>query len=61
VFVVGHDWGATIAWALCLYRPDRVKALVNMSIAFTPRNPSAKPTDRLRAAFGNEYYMIRFQ
>ncbi|KAI3968516.1 hypothetical protein MKX01_007826 [Papaver californicum] len=61
VFVVGHDWGATIAWALCLYRPDRVKALVNLSIAFTPRNPSAKPTDRLRAAFGNEYYMIRFQ
>ncbi|KAI3838282.1 hypothetical protein MKX03_019333 [Papaver bracteatum] len=61
VFVVGHDWGATIAWALCLYRSDRVKALVSMSIAFTPRNPSAKPTDRLRAAFGNEYYMIRFQ
>ncbi|KAI3899843.1 hypothetical protein MKW92_021351 [Papaver armeniacum] len=61
VFVVGHDWGASIAWALCLYRPDRVKALVNMSIAFTPRNPSAKPTDRLRAALGNEYYMIRFQ
>ncbi|KAI3995413.1 hypothetical protein MKX01_025623 [Papaver californicum] len=61
VFVVGHDWGANIAWALCLYRPDRVKALVNMSIPFIPRNPSTKPTDRLRAAFGNEYYMIRFQ
>ncbi|KAD3641533.1 hypothetical protein E3N88_30757 [Mikania micrantha] len=27
VFVVGHDWGAVIAWALCLYRPDKVKAL----------------------------------
>ncbi|KAI3838283.1 hypothetical protein MKX03_019334 [Papaver bracteatum] len=61
VFVVGHNWGANIAWALCLYRPDRVKALVNMSIPFIPRNPSTKPTDRLRAAFGNDYYMIRFQ
>ncbi|RZC94054.1 hypothetical protein C5167_016749 [Papaver somniferum] len=61
VFVVGHNWGANIAWALCLYRPDRVKALVNMSIPFIPRNPSTKPTDRLRAAFGDEYYMIRFQ
>ncbi|KAE9602589.1 putative soluble epoxide hydrolase [Lupinus albus] len=29
VLVVGHDWGAMIAWSLCLYRPNRVKALVN--------------------------------
>ncbi|KAF4393667.1 hypothetical protein G4B88_007653 [Cannabis sativa] len=32
VFVVGHDWGALIAWYLCLFRPDRVKALVNLSV-----------------------------
>ncbi|VFQ65140.1 unnamed protein product [Cuscuta campestris] len=29
VFVVGHDWGAMIAWHLCQFRPDRVRALVN--------------------------------
>ncbi|CAI0548941.1 unnamed protein product [Linum tenue] len=23
VFLVGHDWGAIIAWHLCLFRPDR--------------------------------------
>jgi pimeloyl-ACP methyl ester carboxylesterase len=34
VFVVGHDWGAMIAWYLCLFRPDRVVALVNTSVAF---------------------------
>ncbi|GFZ09048.1 alpha/beta-Hydrolases superfamily protein [Actinidia rufa] len=28
VFVVGHDWGALITWYLCLFRPDRVRALV---------------------------------
>lgn len=39
VFVVGHDWGAIIAWALCLYRPDKVRALVNMSVVFTRRSP----------------------
>lgn len=61
VFVVGHDWGAVIAWALCLYRPDKVKALVNMSVVFSPRNPNRKPLDTLRAVYGNDYYVSRFQ
>ncbi|KAL8201095.1 hypothetical protein R6Q57_012434 [Mikania cordata] len=61
VFVVGHDWGALIAWALCLYRPDKVKALVNLSVTFSPRNPRFKPVDGLRALYGNDYYIVRFQ
>ncbi|XP_021770818.1 uncharacterized protein LOC110735007 [Chenopodium quinoa] len=61
VFVVGHDWGAVIAWWLCLFRPDRVKALVNLSVAFSPRNPKTKPVDGLRAAYGDDYYICRFQ
>jgi pimeloyl-ACP methyl ester carboxylesterase len=27
VFLVGHDWGAAMAWYFCLLKPDRVKAL----------------------------------
>ncbi|XP_043708880.1 epoxide hydrolase A-like [Telopea speciosissima] len=61
VFVVGHDWGAYIAWCFCLFRPDRVKALVNLSVAFIPRNPSGKPLDLMRAALGDDYYFCRFQ
>ncbi|KAK9288100.1 hypothetical protein L1049_016547 [Liquidambar formosana] len=61
VFVVAHDWGAIIAWYLCLYRPDRVKALVNLSIAFMPRNPQMKPIQSFRALYGDDYYMCRFQ
>ncbi|XP_010269590.1 PREDICTED: bifunctional epoxide hydrolase 2-like [Nelumbo nucifera] len=61
VFVVGHDWGAIIAWYLCLFRPDRVKALVNLSVSFMPRNPAGKTVQRLRAAFGDNYYICRFQ
>ncbi|KAI3961157.1 hypothetical protein MKX01_035743 [Papaver californicum] len=60
VFVVGHDWGALIAWYFCLLRPDRVKALVNMSVAF-PTRAANKPIERLRAAFGDDYYICRFQ
>ncbi|KAL6210363.1 hypothetical protein ACLB2K_015596 [Fragaria x ananassa] len=61
VFLVAHDWGAVIAWYLCLFRPDRVKCLVNMSVAFNPRNPKRKPVDGFRALFGDDFYMCRFQ
>lgn len=61
VFLVGHDFGAYMAWYFCLFRPDRVKALVNMSVVFYPRSPSRKPIQSLRAAFGDDYYMCRFQ
>ncbi|XP_049936133.1 uncharacterized protein LOC116262697 [Nymphaea colorata] len=61
VFVAGHDWGALTAWYLCLFRPDRVKALVNLSVQFTPRNLAIKPVDLMRKAFGDDYYVCRFQ
>ncbi|KAJ4954432.1 hypothetical protein NE237_011215 [Protea cynaroides] len=61
VFVVAHDWGALIAWNFCLLRPDRVKAYVSLCIQFIPRNPSAKPLDRMRATLGDDYYICRFQ
>ena len=61
VFVVAHDWGAIIACHLCLYRPDKVKALLNLSVAFTPRNPRRKPLESLRALHGDDYYICRFQ
>ncbi|KAJ9699634.1 hypothetical protein PVL29_005482 [Vitis rotundifolia] len=61
VLVVGHDWGAIIAWYLCLFRPDKVKALVNLSVAFHPRNPMNKPLESFRAIYGDDYYICRFQ
>ncbi|XP_077218517.1 epoxide hydrolase 1-like [Tasmannia lanceolata] len=61
VFVVGHDWGAIIAWYLSMFRPERVKALVNLSFAFRPRHPERKPIQTLRAIFGDDYYICRFQ
>ena len=30
--VVGHDWGAAVAWALAATQPDRVERLVAMSV-----------------------------
>ncbi|CAI0467286.1 unnamed protein product [Linum tenue] len=61
VFVVAHDWGAYMAWYLCLFRPDKVKALVNMSVLFNPRSPNRKPLPTLKAFLGDDYYVCRFQ
>ncbi|PIN22375.1 Soluble epoxide hydrolase [Handroanthus impetiginosus] len=61
VFLVGHDWGAMVAWSFCVFRPDRIKALVNTSVVFQPRHPSIKPIEGYRALFGDAFYMCRFQ
>lgn len=61
MFVVGHDWGAMVAWNLCVFRPDRVKAVVNLSVPFRPRNPTVKPVDYYRSLNGDDHYICRFQ
>lgn len=61
VFVVGQDWGAIIAWYMCLFRPDRVKALVNMSVNFLPRIPFNPPVQMIREKLGEQHYISRFQ
>ncbi|KAM3331829.1 hypothetical protein ACQJBY_027617 [Aegilops geniculata] len=61
VFVVGQGWGALLAWHLCTFRPERVRALVNMSVAFMPRNPAVKPLELFRRLYGDGYYLLRLQ
>ncbi|GJX51750.1 epoxide hydrolase A [Tanacetum coccineum] len=60
VFVVGHDWGATTAWHLSLFRPDRVKGMVAICVPFFPRNPYMKPTQFFKS-FGDDLYISQFQ
>eukprot|EP00250_Pteridium_aquilinum_P005252 c15376_g1_i2 orf=356-1321(+) len=59
-FIIGHDWGAYIAWNLCLLRPDRAKGLVALSVYHSPRSP-APPIEMLRRSLGEGFYMCRFQ
>lgn len=65
VFVVGHDWGAIIGWYLCMFRPDRIKAYVCLSVpfCFLRRNPKdkVKTVDAMRVSYGDDYYICRFQ
>ncbi|KAM0962687.1 hypothetical protein ACFX14_021800 [Malus domestica] len=57
VFVVAHDWGTIIAWYLCLFQPDQVKALVSLGVQFRPRNPKRKFIEMVQAAYGDDYYI----
>lgn len=34
--IVGHDWGAPVAWHSALLRPDFFRAVVGMSVPWTP-------------------------
>ncbi|XP_057539001.1 uncharacterized protein LOC130817356 [Amaranthus tricolor] len=61
VYLVAHDMGALVGWYLCMFRADRIKAFVSLSVPFRPRNPKLKPIQTLRAVFGDDYYICRFQ
>lgn len=58
--VVGHDWGASVAWHAALLRPDLVRAVVAMSVPFRGRAP-APPIRALREAGQGRFYMVYFQ
>jgi pimeloyl-ACP methyl ester carboxylesterase len=58
--VIGHDWGAPVAWHTALLRPDRVAGVAGLSVPFTPRLP-VSPMDAWREAFGDRFYQVYFQ
>jgi pimeloyl-ACP methyl ester carboxylesterase len=60
VFVVGHDWGAMVAWDLCLLRPDCVKAVVCLSVPFFPRSPKGSAIKGYYETVGEGFYMCRY-
>ncbi|XP_059623556.1 uncharacterized protein LOC132266644 [Cornus florida] len=59
-FVVGTDWGAVAAWHLSLFRPDRVKGMVCLSVPFSPRS-NINFTQSFKQMFGDGFYISQFQ
>ena len=58
--VVGHDWGAPVAWNTALYRPDRVRGVVGLSVPYRPRGQQP-PLSIYKAALGENFYQVYFQ
>jgi pimeloyl-ACP methyl ester carboxylesterase len=64
--VVGHDWGAPIAWYSALMRPDVFRAVVGMSVPYVVPAvlpPGVTITGRMRETAGpdRQYYRLYFQ
>lgn len=65
--IVGHDWGAPVAWYSALMRPDVFRAVAALSVPFTP--PTGALPDgvtvndvmRLAAGDDRDYYRLYFQ
>jgi pimeloyl-ACP methyl ester carboxylesterase len=58
--VVGHDWGAPVAWNTALLRPDRIRGVAGLSVPYTPRG-SSPPVEILRAVYTDGFYIVYFQ
>jgi pimeloyl-ACP methyl ester carboxylesterase len=57
--VVGHDWGAPVAWHTALLHPHRVRAVVGLSVPYTRWRVG---TLTRQENFGdNFWYMVYFQ
>ena len=54
--VVGHDWGAAVAWALAAFLPDRVDHLVALSVGHPAAFGAAGLPQREKS-----WYMLLFQ
>ena len=57
--IVGHDWGAPIAWNSALLRPDVFRAVVGLSVPFAPAG-DVRPSDAFRAMGGDEEFYIEY-
>ncbi len=59
--IVGHDWGAPVAWNSALLRPDIFRAIALLSGPYFPRTP-IRPTDAMKAMAGDQnFYQLYFQ
>jgi pimeloyl-ACP methyl ester carboxylesterase len=58
--IVGHDWGAPVAWHAALLRPDRFRGVVGLSVPFRPRG-AVRPTTAMPQTDDALFYQLYFQ
>ena len=58
--IVGHDWGAPVAWHSALFRPDKFRAVAGLSVPFRPRG-EVPPTSVMPQTDEAIFYQLYFQ
>ena len=58
--IVGHDWGAPVAWHAALMRPDRFRAVAGLSVPYRPRGKT-RPTTVMPRTADAMFYQLYFQ
>ncbi|MFJ9347639.1 alpha/beta fold hydrolase [Streptomyces sp. NPDC101237] len=58
-FVVGHDWGAPVAWHTALFRPDLVRGVAGLSVP-PPFRGTRPPLRAMDEMFGGRFYWNYF-
>jgi pimeloyl-ACP methyl ester carboxylesterase len=56
--IAGHDWGAPVAWHAALFRPDRFRGVIGLSVPRTPRAPTRPVFPQTDEAI---FYQLYFQ
>ncbi len=61
--LIGHDWGAPIAWNSALIRPDRVRAVAGLSVPWTgvPMRSMSQMIEDVFTSKGRFFYQHYFQ
>jgi pimeloyl-ACP methyl ester carboxylesterase len=55
---VGHDWGALIVWDLARLYPERVRAVVGVSVPYWQF--AVRPTELWKKVFGDRFFYILY-
>jgi pimeloyl-ACP methyl ester carboxylesterase len=58
--IAGHDWGAPVAWAAALLRPDRFRGVVALSVPHALR-AAERPTARMPRTDDAVFYQLWMQ
>jgi pimeloyl-ACP methyl ester carboxylesterase len=58
--IVGHDWGAPVAWHAAMFRPDVFSAVAGLSVP-PPFRGRGRPLDTLRESGITNFYWQYFQ
>lgn len=57
--VIGHDWGAPIAWNTALLRPGRVRGVAGLSVPYAGRG-DARPLETFLTFSADELFYINY-